>query len=174
MLLPIGMWSIIPSLESPFGELGYTDVDSSWTLGRTTWCANCKQIIGAIKCQVATKTSPLHCNDPAITAICVWVCETQRERERERERDTLQIEVSTGDINQWKIGKKLRKTATPSPSIAELKNKLNNFYNFSSVQTRSISARIHCKTLRGPRPFQRGRRGAERERERRDDGSPGL
>jgi hypothetical protein len=55
----------------------------------------------------------------------------------------------------------MRNTATPSPSIAELKNKLNNFYNFFSVQTRSISARIHCKTLRGPRPFQR-----ERERRR--------
>lgn len=81
--------------------------------------------------------------------------------ERERERDTLQIEIPKGDINQWKFGKKMRNTATPSPSIAELKNKLNNFYNFFSVQTRSISARIHCKTLRGPRPFQR-----ERERRR--------
>jgi hypothetical protein len=85
-----------------------------------------------------------------------------RHRDRDKDRDTLQIEVPKGDINQWKIGKKLRNTATPSTSIPELKNKLNNFYNFFSVQTRSISARIHCKTLRGPRPFQR-----ERERERR-------
>lgn len=84
ILLPTGMWSNTFS-RKPLWGADYTDVDSSWTLGRTTWCANCKQIIGAIICQVATKTSPLHCNDPANTAICVWVCETQRETHTQTE-----------------------------------------------------------------------------------------